>query len=77
MNSKHYKKSLLWGAIMLLMTTTVLTSCTKDNDNDSSTSNHDAITVNTAALYDELGIRSEMEQALASGEYILTDTLLV
>ena len=77
MNSKHYKQSLLWGAIMLLMTTTVLTSCTKDNDNDSSTSNHDAITVNTAALYDELGIRSEMEKALASGEYILTDTLLV
>lgn len=37
----------------------------------------DSIQVNTAALYEELGIKSEMTQALASGDYVLTDTLLV
>lgn len=37
----------------------------------------DSIQVNTAALYEELGIKSEMAQVLASGEYVLTDTLLV
>ena len=72
------KKFLLAAAaITLMMTTTVLTACTSDNDDNPSTPNQDAITVNTAALYDELGIRSEMVQALASGDYVLTDTLLV
>ena len=65
------------AAITLMMTTTVLTSCTSDNEDNPSTSNQEAIMVNTAALYDELGIRSEMAQALASGDYVLTDTLLV
>ena len=51
----------------------VMVSCSKDDEIE----NNDAILVNTAALYDELGIRSEMTQALASGEYILTDTLLI
>ena len=76
MNIKHYNQRLLWVAVTLLMTTAVLTSCT-DNDDNASTSNQDAIMVNTAALYDELGIRGEMAQALATGDYILTDTLLV
>ncbi|MBE6271775.1 MAG: hypothetical protein E7101_12655 [Prevotella ruminicola] len=65
------------AAITLMMTTTVLTSCTSDNEDNPSTSNQEAIMVNTAALYDELGIRSEMAQVLASGDYVLTDTLLV
>ena len=46
------------AAITLMMTTTVLTSCTSDNEDNPSTSNQEAIMVNTAALYDELGIRS-------------------
>ena len=64
-------------AITLMMTMTVLMACTSDNDNNPSISNQDVVTVNTAALYDELGIHSEMTQALASGDYVLTDTLLV
>ena len=52
------------AAITLMMTTTVLTSCTSDNEDNPSTSNQEAIMVNTAALYDELGIRSEMAQVL-------------
>ena len=65
------------AALTLMMTTTVLTSCTSDNEDNPSTSNQEAIMVNTAALYDDLGIRSEMAQVLASGDYVLTDTLLI
>ena len=44
---------------------------------DTPASQDDSVQVNTAALYDELGIRDEMTQLLASGDYVLTDTLLV
>lgn len=59
---------------LVLIGAATLVSCTKEDD---AQTNQDAIMVNTAALYDELGIRSEMMQTLANGEYILTDTLLV
>ena len=60
------------AAITLMMTTTVLTSCTSDNEDNPSTSNQEAIMVNTAALYDELGIRSEMAAGDVSGTVRLT-----
>ena len=61
--------------ITMMVTILMLTfiSCSKDNE----IQNQDTIRVNIAALYDELGIRDEMTQALASGNYLLTDTLLV
>ena len=65
------------AAITLLMAMSVLTSCTIDNNDNPVINNQYAIMVNTAALYDELGIRNEMTQVLASGDYVLTDTLLV
>ena len=60
-------------AALALMGAATMVACSKDDD----TSNQDAIVVNTAALYDEMGIRGEMSQALAGGDYVLTDTLLV
>lgn len=67
------KRTLFLLAILAMAT---MVSCTKDDDTQTNT-NQDAIVVNTAALYDELGIRNEMAQALASDDYVLTDTLLI
>ena len=47
-------------------------ACTRENIDTK-----DAITVNTAALYEELGIKNEMSQALANGTCTLTDTVLI
>ena len=47
-------------------------ACTRNNDD-----NNDAITINTAALYEELGIKSEMSQALSDGTCTITDTVLI
>lgn len=47
-------------------------ACTRENIDT-----NDAITVNTAALYEELGIKSEMSQALANGTCTVTDTVLI
>ena len=51
-------------AALALMGAATMVACSKDDD----TSNQDAIVVNTAALYDEMGIRGEMSQALAGGD---------
>lgn len=73
-----YRKALLKAfAALIMIGATTMVSCKKDNDIPTTTPNQDAVVVNTAALYDELGIRNEMMQALASGDYVLTDTLLV
>lgn len=47
-------------------------ACTRDNNENS-----DTITINTAALYEELGIQNEMSQALADGTCTITDTVLI
>lgn len=70
-----YRKALLKTVVALMMMgAATMVSCSKDDD---TITNQDAVVVNTAALYDELGIHSEMAQALASGDYVLTDTLLI
>lgn len=72
-----YRKVLLKAmAALAMMGAAAMVSCSKEDD-AKDINNQDAIVVNTAALYDELGIRSEMAQALASGDYVLTDTLLI
>ena len=70
-----YRKAILKALAVLVMGAATMVSCSKDDTQD--ITNQDAVVVNTAALYDELGIRNEMAQALASGDYVLTDTLLV
>lgn len=60
---------LLFAAVAILSST----SCEKKPTTD----NQDAIMVNVAALYDELGIRNEMAQMLANGSCVITDTLLI
>ena len=47
-------------------------ACTKEIPDDI-----DTITVNTAAIYEELGIEDEMSQALADGICTISDTLLI
>ena len=72
-----YRKAFLKAfAALMMMGAATMVSCSKEDDPQTNT-NQDAIVVNTAALYDELGIRSEMAQALAGGDYVLTDTLLI
>lgn len=66
------------AAITLLMTTVVQTSCTSDNyDNPTIPSGQDVITINTASLYEKLGIGELMTDKLAKGKYTLTDTILI
>ena len=57
---------------------TVQTSCSSDNDaNPAMPGGQDVITVNTASLYEKLGIAEQMTDQLAAGEYTLTDTIII
>lgn len=72
MKSKHFLMTAVFGCAMMLM----MTSCSKDEDN-STEGVQASIIVNTAALYDELGYRSEMSQMIANGMLTITDSILI
>ena len=74
------KKILMTLAAVLCCTMTLMvqTSCSIDNyDNAVMPGGQDVITINTASLYEKLGITEEMTNNLATGKYTLTDTILI
>ena len=77
---KFFQKPLMTLAAFLCcaMTMTVQTSCTSDSDdNPAMPSGQDVITINTASLYEKLGIAEQMTDRLATGKYTLTETILI
>ena len=64
--------------IMCALTTTMFTACTSDDDdNPAQPSRQDVITVNTASLYEKLGIAEQIKDRLSEGKITLTDTILI
>ena len=64
--------------IMYALTTTMFTACTSDDDdNPAQPSRQDVITVNTASLYEKLGIAEQIKDRLSEGKITLTDTILI
>lgn len=72
MKSKHFLRTASLSCVILSM----LTSCSKD-ENNSTDGVQTSITINTAALYDELGYRDEMSQMIANGTLTVTDSMLI
>ena len=67
----------LAAVLCCAVTVTVQTSCTIDNFDNPIPGGQDVITVNTASLYEKLGIAEQMSDQLAEGKYTLTDTILI
>lgn len=60
--------------ICLIMAVNMLTSC--NDENKANVGNPAVVNVDPAALYQELGIKEEMEWQLTSGNHVVIDTVL-
>ena len=65
---KHHERVVFWGVVVSL----ALAACGKDP-----VPNETAFTIDTDAMYEELGITQDVKARLASGNYVLMDSLLV
>ena len=69
---------MLAAVLCCAMIVTVQTSCTSDDDDDPAMpGRQDVITVNTASLYEKLGIAEQIKDRLSEGKITLTDTILI
>lgn len=77
MNSKKIIISKMTAALCCLAFVCLTTSCSKDDDETESVYKKAAVTINTAELYDELGVSTEVNKALQVGSYVIDATLFV
>ena len=73
------KKNVMTLASVLCCTLSMMvqTACTNEDNPAKPQIGKASITVETKALYDELGMTDRMTQVLASGYALLTDTVLI
>lgn len=68
------KKTLL-GILTLILAIIVPSACSENERDDSNRKS--TITINKADLYNTLGIKDSMLQVLKSGQYVITDSVLI
>jgi hypothetical protein len=73
------KKNILSLAVVILctMTTAVFTACDNEDKPAKPTAGGATITIETAALYEELGITEDVLNGMAEASMLLTDTVMI
>lgn len=71
------KLMMVAAALCCILTSSVLTSCSENDNPVDQNLGSAVIVVNTSALYDKLGVTDNISQGLTTGDNIIVDSVLI